>query len=59
MSFRRATRRSLAKGPERVAVLGLFDDDGEVCAAFEATGWLQRLVDQVGRGETGKIGQAL
>ena len=47
----------LAKGPEGVAVLGLFDDGGEVCAVFEATDWLQRLVDQVGRGETGERGQ--
>ena len=49
----------LAGGPEGVAVLGLFDDGGEVCAVFEATDWLQRLVDQVGRGETGKRGQPL
>ena len=49
----------LARGPEGVAVLGLFDDGGEVCAVFEATDWLQRLVDQVGRGETGKRGQPL
>ena len=47
----------LAKGPEGVAVLGLFDDGGEVCAVFEAADWLQRLVDQVGRGETGERGQ--
>jgi hypothetical protein len=49
----------LAKGPEGVAVFGLFDDGGEVCAVFEATDWVQRLVDQVGRGETGKRGQPL
>jgi len=49
----------LARGPEGVAVLGLFDDGGEVCAVFEATDWLQRLVDEVGRGETGKRGQPL
>ena len=49
----------LARGPEGVAVLSLFDDGGEVCAVFEATDWLQRLVDQVGRGETGKRGQPL
>ena len=47
----------LAKGPEGVTVLGLVDSDsGQVCAVFEATDWLQRLVDQVGRGETGKKG---
>ena len=49
----------LAKEPEGVAVLGLFDDGGEVCAVFEATDWLQRLVNQVGRGETGKRGPPL
>jgi len=48
----------LAKGPEGVAVLGLYDDDGQVCAVFEATDWLERLVDEVGRGGTGKRGQA-
>lgn len=50
----------LAKGPDGVAVLGLYDDDaGQVCAVFEATDWLERLVDEVGRGETGKRGQPL
>ena len=49
----------LARGAEGVAVLGLFDDDGQVCAVFEATDWLQRVVDEVGRGETGKRGQPL
>lgn len=49
----------LAKGPEGVAVLGLYDDGGQVCAVFEATDWLERLIDQVGRGETGKQGEPL
>jgi hypothetical protein len=49
----------LAKGPEGVAVLGLYDDGGQVCAVFEATDWLERLVDEVGRGESGKRGQPL
>ena len=49
----------LAKGPEGVAVLGLYDDGGEVCAVFEATDWLERLVDEVGSGEIGKRGQPL
>ena len=49
----------IAKGPEGVAVLGLYDDGGEVCAVFEATDWLERLVDEVGRGESGKRGQPL
>jgi len=48
----------LAKGADGLAVLGLYDDDGDqVCAVFEATDWLERLVDEVGRGETGKLGQ--
>jgi hypothetical protein len=49
----------LAKGPEGAAIFGLYDDGGQVCAIFEATNWLERLVDEVGRGETGKQGQAL
>jgi len=49
----------LAKGPEGVAVLGLYDDGGQVCAVFEATDWLERLIDEVGRGETGKRGEPL
>jgi hypothetical protein len=50
----------LANGPDGVAMLGLYDeDDGQVCAVFEATDWLERLVDEVGRGETGKRGQPL
>ncbi|MBV8439020.1 MAG: hypothetical protein JO312_00405 [Hyphomicrobiales bacterium] len=49
----------LAKGPEGVAVLGLYDDGGQVCAVFEATDWLERLIDEVGRGETGKQGEPL
>ena len=50
----------LAKGPEGVAVLGLYgDDDGQVCAVLPAIDWLEKLVDQVGRGETGKRGEPL
>ena len=49
----------LAKDSNGVAVLGLFDDGGEVCAVFQATDWIERVVDQVGRGETGKLGQAM
>ena len=49
----------LAKEPDGIAVLGLFDDAGQVCAVFPATDWLERVVDEVGRGETGKLGQAM
>jgi hypothetical protein len=49
----------LAKDTKGVAVLGLFDDGGQVCAVFQATDWIERVVDQVGRGETGKLGQAM
>ena len=49
----------LAKGPEGAAILGLYDEGGEVCAVFEATDWLERVVDQVGRGETGRRGEPL
>jgi hypothetical protein len=49
----------LAKEPDGVTVLGLFDDGGQVCAVFPATDWLERVVDEVGRGETGKLGQAM
>lgn len=48
-----------AKDAEGVAVLGLYDDDGQVCAVMKATDWLQRLVDQVGRDETVQRGQAM
>ncbi|MBV8442748.1 MAG: hypothetical protein JO312_19670, partial [Hyphomicrobiales bacterium] len=44
---------------EGVAVLGLYDDGGQVCAVCEATDWLERLIDEVGRGETGKRGEPL
>ena len=47
----------LAKDAEGIAVLGLYDDAGQVCAVFKATDWLERLVDKVGRGESGKRGQ--
>jgi len=49
----------LAKDAEGVAVLGLYDDGGQVCAVFKATDWLERLVDEVGRGESGKRGQPI
>ena len=49
----------IAKGPEGVAVRGLYDDVGEVYAVFEATDWLERVVDEVGRGESGMRGQPL
>ena len=39
--------------------LGLYDDGGQVCAVFQATDWLERAVDQVGRGETGQRGQPM
>ena len=58
----RATARRqafLAKDSNGVAILGLFDDGGQVCAVFQATDWIERVVDQVGRGETGKLGQAM
>jgi hypothetical protein len=47
----------LAKDLQGTAVLGLFDDEGQVCAVFNATDWMERIVDQVGRGETGKLGE--
>jgi hypothetical protein len=47
----------LAKDAEGVVVMGLYDDGGQVCAVFKATDWLERLVDEVGRGESGKRGQ--
>jgi len=49
----------LAKDSNGVAVLCLFDDGGQVCAVFQATDWIERVVDQVGRGKTGKLGQAM
>ena len=49
----------LAKDPNGIAILGLFDDGGQVCAVFQATDWIERVVDEVGRGETGKLGQAM
>ena len=49
----------LAKDPNGMAILGLFDDGGQVCAVVQATDWLERIVDEVGRGETGKLGQAM
>ena len=49
----------LAKDSNGVAVFGFFDDGGEVCAVFQATDWIERVVDDVGRGETGKLGQAM
>jgi len=49
----------LAKDPSGMAILGLFDDGGQVCAVFAATDWIERVVDEVGRGETGKLGQAM
>ena len=49
----------LAKEPDGIAVLGLFDDGGQVCAVFPTTDWLERVVDEVGRGETGRLGQAM
>jgi len=47
----------LAKDAEGVAILGLYDDGGQVCAVFKATDWIERLIDEVGRGESGKRGQ--
>ena len=49
----------LAKDVYGDAVLGLIDDDGKVCAVFKATDWIERIVAQVGRGETGKRGEPL
>lgn len=47
----------LAKDAEGLAVMGLYDDAGQICAVLKATDWLERLVDEVGRGESGKRGQ--
>jgi hypothetical protein len=49
----------LARDPNGMAILGLFDDGGQVCAVFRATDWIEHIVDEVGRGETGKLGQAM
>jgi hypothetical protein len=49
----------LARDSEGTDVLGLYDDGGQVCVVLKATDWLERLVDQVGRGETGQRGQAM
>src|SRR5271165_2512291 len=49
----------LAREPDGFAILGLFDEGGQVCAVFPATDWLEHVVDEVGRGETGKLGQAM
>lgn len=49
----------LAKDATGDAVFGLVDDDGEICAVFKSEDWMERLVDQVGLGETGKRGQAM
>ena len=49
----------LAKDSNSFAVFGLFDDGGQVCAVFQATDWIERVVNRVGRGETGKLGQAM
>ena len=49
----------LAKDVVGNAALGLVDDDGQVCAVLKAEDWMERLVDQVGLGETGKRGQAM
>jgi hypothetical protein len=38
------------------AAFGLFDESGAVCSVFEATDWIKKLVDQIGRGENGKRG---
>ena len=49
----------LAKDANSTAFLGHFDDGGHVCAVFQATDWIEHIVDEVGRGETGKLGQAM
>ena len=46
-----------AKDDSGDAVFGLYDDDGEVCAVFRSEGWIQRMIDAVGRGEVGKRGE--
>ena len=45
----------LAKDANGMAILGLFDEGGEVCAVFQATDCREHIVDEVGRGETGKL----
>lgn len=49
----------LAKDAEGEAVLGLYDEGGQVCAVVKSTDWLERLLDEVGRGESGKRGQPI
>ena len=50
----------LAKDKDGQAMLGLYDeDDGQVCGVFRADDWMLKLVDEIGRGETGKRGEDL
>ena len=50
----------VAKDGDGSTVLGLYEEaSGEACATFEAPDWLMKLVDEVGRGETGKRGEPL
>ena len=40
-----------------VEAFGLVDSAaGKVCVVFQSSKWLKRLIDQVGRGEVGKVG---
>jgi hypothetical protein len=57
MSSLRATRRSSQKGLKESRFSAFTMTVGR--SAQSATNWLERLVDEVGRGETGKRGQAL
>ena len=45
-----------AKDSTGVGIFGLFDGSGRVCSVFKSTEWLEKLIDEVGRGETGKAG---
>lgn len=45
-----------AKDASGVGVFGLFDGDGHVCAVFQSTDWLEKLIDEVGRGDSGQVG---
>lgn len=48
-----------AKDAQGIGVFGLYDPDGQVCAVFQSTDWMDKLVDAIGRGEVGKRGDGL
>lgn len=49
----------IAKGVGGEKIAGLFDDGGQVCSALPMVDWLEKEIDEVGRGEVGKRGSPL